>query len=390
MFYATIGLRFDGAVRPYSYSKVKDHGPGFLSYQIIWPGRVFEYQTVCHSQPFILMSAEEVAQATPVEEPMAESVTKRFVDRAVLKGHNMGVTSLVVSQDSQFLVSGSRDHTALVWKLPQTQEAWGVEDTRLVGHNHFVSGVSLTSDNTHLLTCSWDKTIRLWDLKERASKKVFLDHKKDVLAVCFSPGNRRIISCSRDKTVKIWNTVGTCKTSLPTEDWGTSVTCYSADEAEPELFVAVGFWNGQIKVWKVGDKVDLLQTLDGHQGRCTSVAFSPDGQWIISGGTDRKLCMWKLEDGTKMMSFTASAPINCVACCPTRAWACAATYEGICVWDIQAKTQIDLVQPAFPILGKRQAGRTPECMTLAWQEDGRVLYAGYNNGEIHVWEVRSE
>ena len=329
----------------------------------------------------------------PVDVPAGEVVLKttgHFQERAILKGHNLAVTSIQVSQDMKYLVSGSRDRTALVWDLLQQQGNWAKEDTRLVGHNHFVSSVCFSSDGTHLLTSSWDKTIRLWTLGERSCKKVFLDHQKDVLAVTFSPSNRRIVSCSRDKTVRIWNTVGVCKHPIQNDQWATSVACTSQTDDESELIIAVGFWDGKVKVWKVDTEgnCDSMYTLDAHQGRCASVSFSPDGQWLITGGSDRKLCMWSLANGTKMMSFTAGAPINCVTCCPARAWVCAATYEGIFVWDIQEKQQIDLVQPNFVQTAKAR-GRTPDCTCLSWQDDGRVLYAGYNDGAIHVWEVRS-
>jgi guanine nucleotide-binding protein subunit beta-2-like 1 protein len=127
----------------------------------------------------------------------------QFRLRAILKGHYCLITSLQVNNEHQYLVSGSRDRTALVWKLTRQQKAWAVRDIRLVGHNHFISGVCFSSDSTHLLTSSWDKTIRLWDVQKRSTKKLFCDHKKDVLAVTFSPCNRRIITCSRDKTVKL-------------------------------------------------------------------------------------------------------------------------------------------------------------------------------------------
>jgi guanine nucleotide-binding protein subunit beta-2-like 1 protein len=85
--------------------------------------------------------------------------------------------------------------------------------------------------------------------------------------------------------------------------------------------------------------------------------------------------------------------VNAVAACPTRTWVCAATYEGIAVWDIQEQAQIDLAEAIFPSLALKNdppVGRNPDCTALTWSDDGAVLYAGYNNGEIRVWEVRSE
>ncbi len=37
----------------------------------------------------------------------------------------------------------------------------------------------------------------------------------------------------------------------------------------------------------------LLFTLQGHKGSVNSVAFSPDGEYISSGGLDQVLVLWK-------------------------------------------------------------------------------------------------
>jgi guanine nucleotide-binding protein subunit beta-2-like 1 protein len=334
------------------------------------------------------MSAEQVAQEEIVNQT-EERETAHFNPRAKFVGHNAAVEALDIDSENNILVSASRDKTALVWKLNKTQECWAQELTRLVGHNHFVSGVSLSRDATHLVTSSWDSTLRLWDLSSRTTKKLFLGHDKDVLGVKFSPNNRMIISVSRDKTMKVWNILGECKADLSGESWATSIACAPMESETAPLIVAVGYWDGTVKVFKIQDKCELMHTIKAHDGRCTCVTFTPDGKWVVTGGSDRKVVMWVTETGAKTLSFSAPGPVHDVVTCPTQAWICAATYEGIAVWDIQAKQQIDLVQPNFKPLGKREAGRTPDCTCLAWAADGSVMYSGYNDGSIRAWEVKS-
>ena len=325
------------------------------------------------------------------EQETNQAISSRFYERASFKGHNASVTSLAVCQKGSILVSASRDKSALVWRLPKVQDNWAVEDTRLFGHNHFVSGVSLSRDSSYLLSSSWDKTLRLWNLQNRTCKTKFLGHEKDVLDVQFSSDNRRVISCGRDNTVRIWNILGKNVFTIQCDSWVTSIACAPlADETQP-LVLAAGFWDGSVKAWQISEQCTELYNIQAaHEGRCHSVSFTPDGQWLITGGSDRKVVMWNAQTGAKMLSFTASAVINYVCACPTRAWITAATYEGIHVWDISDKQQIDLVDIAFSPRGKRNAGRKPDCTTLAWADDGAVLYAGYNDGVIKAWEVRSE
>jgi len=338
------------------------------------------------------MSAEQ-----PIEQPVEqqehidseEVETQHFIPRATFIGHNAAVEAIEVDEEHNILVSASRDKTALVWKLNRTHESWAQQFTRLTGHNHFVSAISLTRDTSHLLTASWDNTLRLWDLSTRQTKKLFLDHKKDVLDVKFSPDNRRIISASRDNTVKIWNILGECKATIPGDSWATSVACAPMESENSPLTIAIGYWNGIVKIYEIADSCTLKQTLNAHEGRCTCVAFTPDGKWVITGGSDRKVVMWVTESGAKTLSFNAPAPVSAIAACPSQAWICAATYEGIAVWDIQAKAQIDLVQPNFKPLGKREAGRTPDCTCITWSHDGSIMYSGYNDGSIRAWAVKA-
>ncbi len=49
-------------------------------------------------------------------------------------------------------------------------------------------------------------------------------------------------------------------------------------------------------VWD-GETGKTVVTLKGHRGPVTSVAYSPDGRWIITGGLDRTVRLWDSETG---------------------------------------------------------------------------------------------
>jgi len=78
--------------------------------------------------------------------------TAEFLDMGVLEGHSDWVTclatgnSLKEGEDSNVLVSGSRDRTVMTWKLfgENVDGFYGVPYRSLTGHNHFVSDVSLS------------------------------------------------------------------------------------------------------------------------------------------------------------------------------------------------------------------------------------------------------
>ena len=145
-----------------------------------------------------------------------------------LKGHKDWITSLTTSPTNpQIIISGSRDKTVNVWKLTDKSNksnGTNIDDQsilitgkiikKLKGHNHFVQSVDISNDGNYIISGSWDKTVRLWNLEKCITQRIFKKHKKDILCTKFSSDNRRIASSSRDNTVYITNTVGKIKKHL--------------------------------------------------------------------------------------------------------------------------------------------------------------------------------
>ena len=73
-----------------------------------------------------------------------------------MQGHAKQVTTVVVTRDNKYIISGSEDNTIRIWNLlEKTQESV------LQGHSKQVTTVAATSDNKYIISSSLDKTIRI-------------------------------------------------------------------------------------------------------------------------------------------------------------------------------------------------------------------------------------
>ena len=228
-----------------------------------------------------------------------------------LEGHGAAVTSLVCGENadgSPMLISGSRDKLIIQWELNLEEpvvinDSEGKELKKLVGkpikslhgHNHFVSSLALNSDNTKLVSGSWDKTIRLWDLPSSKSEVLFKGHTKDVLSVGFSNDERLIFSGSMDNTLKYWNTKGELKyDNTQFNGW---VSCILNIKKGKQNFIAVGSWDGSVKVLNSEYNVD--KEIQGNEYAVTSMSTDDDGDFLFIAYKNGTIKVWNIQENSE-------------------------------------------------------------------------------------------
>jgi serine/threonine protein kinase len=210
-----------------------------------------------------------------------------------LKGHSAGVSSVTFSPDGKNLASGSLDKTIKLWDLET-----GKEIRTFTGHSQAVASVAYSHDGAMLASGSWDKTMKLWNLATEKEIRTLKGHSDFVISVAFSPDGLTLASGSKDKTIKLWNLVTgeVIRTLTAHSDKVNSIAYISnaSPEKTPREILVSGSNDNTIKLWNPANGQEI-GTLKRDSGYIYSVAISPDGQTIASGGSaDNIIKIWQM------------------------------------------------------------------------------------------------
>jgi len=143
------------------------------------------------------------------------------------------------------------------------------------------------------------RTVKLWEAGSGKELAMLKGHTAGVTSVAYSPDEKTLASGSEDDTVKLWETgsgrelatlkghthvggklvVETLKGRLD----GVTSVAYSPDGTT----LASGGRKDTVKLWEAGSGKELA-TLKGYATDLLSVAYSPDGKTLVSGNYDEK------------------------------------------------------------------------------------------------------
>ena len=206
------------------------------------------------------------------------------------------------SPDGKRIAIGDDSSIATVWDA-----ATGRKLLRLKGHTAAIDSIAFFLGRQRIVTGSMDRTARVWDVNSGHELLRITAQKAAINAVAFSPDGRRILG---------W--------SLAPPDSGmprTATNC-ARSQATPIKFRTSAFSpDGQRIVTKPRSKGHSMDVSDGHALNLLEhslavecVAFSQDGQLIITGCVDQTAKVWNADSGRLLLTLKGhSAGVDAVA-----------------------------------------------------------------------------
>ena len=258
-----------------------------------------------------------------------------------LEGHQAEINRLVFSADSQQLMSVSDDQTLRLWQVTKPQHQI------LAGHGDAIRNLTFNADG-QLFSSSVDRWLNVWQQQrdrfapipvaqitpgtphvvgvatfgketaiaanqglikiwrpaqwnaanwttEEYEPKQVLQRDTILEKLAYSPDGQHLIALTEQGYIQHWirnadNQFSENPTQIIDSVEQPNAIAFSPDSK----FIAIGSKDHTLTLIATNGK--RQQTFSAHKDSIFDIAFSPDGQWIISASADREIRLWPVKD----------------------------------------------------------------------------------------------
>lgn len=243
---------------------------------------------------------------------------------ATFEGQGQRITAVAVSDDGMTIASGGYDRDVRIWSLsdgellhrlqrqPDTLQAvvfvpekpivisatgttvklWSTQSGTLIAalpHRfRSIRSLAISPDGMALAIGSLSGTVELWNPFSRTRIWQTSYQLDGTTSVCFSPDGNTL-ACATGAMIELLNLkrkrIGLLESRQP--------RALSAIAFSPDGRVLASASGTSVELWSIVRKKRLSPPLISHQKPVRSLAFTPNGKMLVSGGADHKLVLWQ-------------------------------------------------------------------------------------------------
>jgi WD40 repeat protein len=250
-----------------------------------------------------------------------------------------------ISLDGRYALSGGFD-SFILWDILQGKKIQTFSHPKAMMADTIA--VAFSPDGKHF--ASGGKGTKLWDLATRQEIMTFDENRSVSIAfspegkylLCGAPGVPAILSKRKPPTMKIFEVA----TGKEIRNFKIKHNIWSVAYSPDGKYVLAGGTDKMV-LWDTALE-NPVRTVAGSDRvfappRVGAVAFSSDGEYALSGGSDDSVRLWNAKNLTQIKSFVGHSNlggIHSVAFSPDGKYALSADYDSkIKIWDIASGSE---------------------------------------------------
>ena len=290
-----------------------------------------------------------------------------------LRGHSAPVSSVVFSPDGETLASADLAAYVKLWPVERI-----VEGDRLPDHRAIVWSIAFSPSSDRIATGAGNRVVRVFDRTSGDLVREWVAHEGAVQRVRFSRDGRRLVTGSHDGTARVWKLeTGTESARIQLKDESDGVGDVLFLDGEQTL--ATLATSGKLQVWRTADG-GLVRTLGDRPPMSLGLAYSARDQ-LLAAGAGNRVELWNVVRGELRAVLAGehghNAPISTLAFSPDGRTIASGGRDGaVIIWDVEARSAI-----------AKCLQHTAMVWCVDFSPDGRNLASGSMDKSVLLWDA---
>ncbi len=311
-----------------------------------------------------------------------------------------GVTSSVrigpfaLSPDGKIIAVGTSGAENQIWPILLFDFASGRKLGEVAGHKsptHYADQLLAFATSTQLVSAGADQTIRVWDVASKQEiRQLETRGNGHVRNLTTTTDGKFAIAAGGDHESSFWTAWEVATGKVVHREIGLPGTFVTLAVAPDGKSVAASLGVGEVQQEGGFNEVRMYSTRDWKQTQCwkshagrypqrNSVAFSPDGKTIATGGADQKVRQWDIATAKEIGAAIEPHPYaNNVVYLNTDTLITFGAQNAVRFWD--AATQ----KPKLEFIGS-----DTHLTAIAYSPDGKYVatVGGGGDATVRIWDA---